>query len=179
MPAGAEPVTRVIGPAPGLLGDIVALHGRYYAQHWQFPFAFESGVARAMASFLDRYDPACDLVLSVRGTERWLGSITLDASDPALRPGEAHLRWFILDPDLHGRGLGHRLLGEAIAFARTTGIRSVYLTTFRGLDRAFALYTAAGFRVVEERLGRNWGAEVVELTLELTLRRDRPGEKRP
>ena len=157
------------GPAPGLLGDIVALHGRYYANHWNFPIAFEAKVAGEMAAFFDRYDPARDLVLSVRGVDRWLGSITLDGSDPALEDGQAHVRWFILDPEMSGRGLGARLLREAISFARQSGKRSIYLTTFRGLDAASKLYAAAGFRIGDERLGRTWGREVAELRLELAL----------
>ncbi len=33
------------GPWPGLLGDVVAMHGRYYAANWQFPVVFEAKVA--------------------------------------------------------------------------------------------------------------------------------------
>lgn len=161
------PVTS--GPAPGLLGDIVALHGRYYASHWNFPIGFETKVASEMAAFFERYDPARDIVLSVRGVDRWLGSITLDGGDPSLEDGQAHLRWFILHPELSGRGLGRPLLAEAIAFARQSGKRSIYLTTFRGLDAASKLYAAACFRITDERLGRSWGREVAELRLELAL----------
>ena len=162
-----EPVTS--GPAPGLLGDIVALHGRYYANHWNFPIAFEAKVAGEMAALFDRYDPLRDLVLSVRGVDRWLGSITLDGSDPSHEDGQAHVRWFILDAEVSGRGLGKRLLADAIAFARRSGKQSIYLTTFRGLDAASKLYAAAGFRIADERLGRTWGREVAELRLELAL----------
>ena len=163
----AAPVTS--GPAPGLLGDIVALHGRYYARHWNFPIAFETKIATEMAAFFDRYDPTRDVVLSVRGVDRWLGSITLDGSDPSLDVGQAHVRWFILDPDMSGRGIGGRLLREAISFARQSGMRSIYLTTFRGLDAASKLYAAAGFRIADERRGQTWGREVAELRLELAL----------
>ena len=157
------------GPAPGLIGDSIALHGRYYAQHWKFPIAFEAKVAAEMAAFFGRYDPQCDLVLSLRGADRWLGSITLDGSDPACLDHQAHLRWFILDPTVSGRGYGKHLLEAAITFARRTARRSIYLTTFRGLDAAAHLYTAAGFRIVDEQLGRTWGADAVELHLELAL----------
>lgn len=165
----ADDLTVHAGSAPGLIGDVVALHGRYYAEHWQFPIAFEAKVAREMADFFDHFDPQRDLVVSVRGTDRWLGSITLDGSDPTLQDGQAHLRWFILDPAVSGRGLGRHLLHSTVSFARRTGIRSVYLTTFRGLDAAARLYAAAGFRIVDERLGRTWGREVAELRLELAL----------
>ncbi len=86
-PAAAAPTVRR-GPWPGLLGDVVALHGRTYAAGWNFPTSFEAKVASEMAAFLCRYDPARDLVLSVAGSDgRVSASITLDVSDPELASG--------------------------------------------------------------------------------------------
>ena len=157
------------GPQPGLLGDVTALHGRYYAQNWGFPISFECKVAREMGDFLSRYDPARDLVVSVKRSDRIVASITLDASDPALAAGMAHLRWFVVDGSLQGHGIGKRLLDEAVLFARRSGLTSIYLTTFQGLHAASALYTAAGFRVVEEFCGETWGGPVIEQRLEMSL----------
>lgn len=157
------------GPQPGLIGDVAALHGRYYATHWSFPTEFEAKVAREMGDMLQRFDPARDLVASIADGDRIQASVTLDGSDPDLSPGQGHLRWFIVDDALRGRGFGKRLLTEALAFARATGLRSVYLTTFRGLDAAASLYARAGFVVTDEREGRTWGRTVVEQRLEVTL----------
>lgn len=161
--ASALPIVR--GPLPGLLGDVTALHGRYYAAQWGFPTVFECKVTREMAEFVARYDAARDLVLSVEGGGRVLASVTLDGSDPALTPGEAHLRWFIVDAGLAGQGIGKRLLDGAVTFARQAGFASVYLTTFRGLEAAARLYAAAGFKVVAETPGQTWGREVIEQRL--------------
>ena len=56
---------------------------------------------------------------------------------------------------------GRRL--RALGFARESGLASVYLTTFRGLDAAAALYARAGFTVTDETspvdtmaLGAEW-----------------------
>jgi|GEM_PF-3207025 len=44
------------------------------------------------------------------------------ASVPAARAhGVAHLRWFILSKALRARGLGRRLLDQAMAFCRHAG----------------------------------------------------------
>ena len=162
-------VTVEAGPRPGLLGDVVALHGRYYARNWDVTLCFEIKVAREMGDFLMRYDAARDLVLSVVENERVLGSITLDGSDPDEPPGQGHLRWFIMDGALAGRGLGSRLLDQAIEFARHSGLKSAYLTTFRGLEPAGILYTRAGFRLTAEEPGESWGRPVIEQRFDLPL----------
>jgi GNAT superfamily N-acetyltransferase len=162
-------ITITPGPVPGLLGDVAAMHGRYYAREWGFPTYFEAKVAREMGDYLLRYDPARDLVESVLEDGRILGSVTMDGSDPDAAPGQGHLRWFILDDSLAGQGLGKRLLGDAVGFARNAGFSSIYLTTFRGLEPAGTLYARAGFRVVSELAGETWGRAVVEQRLELDL----------
>lgn len=157
------------GPVPGLLGDVAALHGRYYAKHWDFPVVFEDKVAREMGEFLCRYDSKKDLVLWIGDSNRMLGSITLDGSDPELANGWAHLRWFILDESLAGQGLGKVMIDRIVAFARDAGYRAIYLTTFDGLPAAMALYRRAGFQIVEEQEGETWGRAVLEQRLELIL----------
>lgn len=159
------------GPWPGLLGDVVAMHGRYYAANWQFPVVFEAKVAAEMGSFLTRYDAASDLVLSVVGVEpRATASITLDVSDPALPRGVGHIRWFVVEDHWRGKGVGRRLLEDVVAHARGCGLASLYLTTFRGLEAAATLYRQAGFAVTDEREGQTWGRTVVEQRLELSLK---------
>jgi ribosomal protein S18 acetylase RimI-like enzyme len=81
----------------------------------------------------------------------------------------AQLRWFLVDPSARGRGLGTRLLSEAVSFARECGYRVVVLWTVSALAAAARLYRAAGFRKVQDRPGRLWGADVVEEKYELTI----------
>ena len=59
------------------------------------------------------------------------------------------------------------MLGEAVGFARDVEFAGIYLTTFRGLEEAAALYAGAGFRVVAEKVGESWGKAVVEQRLEV------------
>jgi hypothetical protein len=56
-----------------------------------------------------------------------------------------------------------------VAFCRAAGYSGIALWTERSLTAAARLYQAAGFRLVEEKPGRHWGADVVEERCELEL----------
>ena len=73
----------------------------------------------------------------------------------------AHLRWFVLDPTLHGRGIGRQLLKQALDVVDLRFSRS-YLWTFSGLHAARHLYESSGFVLSQEREGRQWGEPVIE-----------------
>lgn len=150
------------GWRPGLVGEIVREIGRYCARDWGFGADFEAKVAHELGAFLARLDPARDRLFSVRDGDAFLGGLVIDGSDPALAPGEAHLRWFIVADAARGRGIGGALIDAATAFLDSTGYRSCYLTTFAGLDAARALYARAGFRLVAEADGATWGRKVRE-----------------
>lgn len=143
------------------------MHGVYYAAHWGFGAFFEARMARELAEFVDRYDGKRDGLWTAAIGGRIAGSIAIDGCRaPA---GSAHLRWFILDANHHGRGTGSRLLDEALRFCRACGHQRVTLWTFAGLDAARALYERAGFQLAEQRRGRQWGTEVTEQRFEMKL----------
>lgn len=155
------------GWVPGAIGEIAALHARLYAASHGFGAFFEAKVARDLGDFLLRLDPARDLFRCALGGGRVLGSIALDCGED---PASAHLRWFILDPALRGRGLGRRWLAEAVAQARRIGMPEVHLWTLAGLDAAAHLYAAAGFALDREAEAEQWGRRVPERRLVLALR---------
>jgi len=153
------------GYRPGVLGELVALQTRYYAASHGFGQPFECKVAREMAAFLERLDPARDLFRTVWRGERLLGSLTLDASEAA--DGElAHLRWLFVVPEARDRGLARALLDEALAQARRGGKSGAYLTTIDNLEAAARLYRGAGFVVTETHSGESWGRMVTEVRME-------------
>ncbi len=150
----------------GAIGDVAGCHARYYAAAWGFGAYFEIKVASELAAFVDRYDPARDLLLTAYEADRFLGSIVIDGSDPELPPGHGHLRWFIMSDEARGRGVGGALMARAMAFLEGAGFASCYLTTFAGLDAARRLYERHGFRLVSEQAAQSWGTEVREQRFE-------------
>lgn len=168
MPSDAPQVTICAGYRPGAIGEITAMHGRYYAEAWGLDRRFEIEVAQELAEFVARLrDDRDGLWLALDGA-RTVGAIVIDGGD-GQRPG-ARLRWFILDPAYHGQGVGRRLMQAAMEFCRARGHAQVYLMTFAGLDAARRIYEAWGFRLVEERRDDDWNeAGVTHQTFVLTL----------
>lgn len=155
------------GYYPGAIGRVVELHGTYYHAHWAFGAFFEAKVAQELAEFFGRYDPLRDGFWIATVSGRIEGSITIDGVHAA-RDG-AHLRWFIVSDALHGRGVGNRLIRAAVDFCRSNGYPRIYLWTFEGLHAARHLYEKAGFQLIKERRGKQWGTEVTEQQFALRL----------
>jgi GNAT superfamily N-acetyltransferase len=152
------------GYVPGAIGKVVELHGTYYAQHWGFGIFFEAKVAAGLADFLSRYDESHDGFWVAVDGQRIVGSITIDGNEAATKG--AHLRWFILDPEYLGKGIGNQLMEVAMRFCEVKNFQRVHLSTFAGLDSARHLYEKCGFKLVEEQQGDTWGVRVKEQTFE-------------
>lgn len=176
MDAAVQPdaVTIRIGPRPGDLGTVLAMHGEIYAREFAFSAEFEAHVAEAVATFAAALGAAQDdpsrpepgwLWVAERDGEV-LGTVALTDEGE----GVAQLRWFLVRPDARG-GLGTRLLDTCLAHARSSGFRHVKLWTVDGLDAAAALYTRAGFVRTEENAVRQWGVHLVYVRYDLELNR--------
>ncbi len=148
------------GYVPGLIGATVALHGQYYAKHHKFGADFEAVVASGLAEFMPRVDRPMNRCWYVSAEGQILATISIDGED--LGGDLGHLRWFIVSPEAQGRGLGKRLLEQALSFCDAQGFAETHLWTFKGLDAARKLYEDAGFVLTEEYEGNQWGTVVTE-----------------
>jgi GNAT superfamily N-acetyltransferase len=153
------------GYVPGAIGRVVELHGAYYHAHWGFCAFFEAKVAGGLAEFINRYDDQHDGLWTVTINSRVEGSIAIDGAHTAQEG--AHLRWFIISDALRGQGVGNQLINVAIDFCRFKQYPRIYLWTFEGLHAARHLYEQAGFVLVEQHRGSQWGTEVEEQRFEL------------
>jgi len=157
----------VEGYRPGYLGRIAELHGVYYAEAWGSGFEFEGMMAQELREFLHVYQAGRDLLLTAHLGGRLVGSIAVEGSHRE-QPG-ARLRWVIVEPAFHGRGIGKALLGRALDFCRAAGFGRVFLWTVEGLPESLGLYLKAGFRVIDRIPDARYSVPRVNLLLERLL----------
>lgn len=149
------------GYYPGAIRRIAEMHASYYHRHWGFGLFFEAKVAMEFSEFISRFEEGRDGLWTILHGRRIAGAVAIDAIKADGNEG-AHLRWFIVEPQLQGRGWGKRLLHEAVSFCDAKGYRKIYLWTFQGLSSARHLYEASGFRLTFEQTGEQWGTRVTE-----------------
>ena len=158
-------------PHPGDVEAVEELHARVYVPEDGFGPRFVAYVADGIAELVRalEHDPGAGRLWLAEVDGHLKGSIAIVRAAPAI----AQLRWFLLDPELRGRGLGRDLLDEALAYAERAAYESVFLLTVKGLDRAAKLYRAAGFGLTDERPGAPWAGQAIEQRYELRLSRRR------
>jgi GNAT superfamily N-acetyltransferase len=154
-------IQYTIGYQPGLLGWMVQIQTRYYADLVQFGLPFESKVAAEIAEFALRHTDAGNLLLAAHMDNEFVGSIVIDGgTTPAAR-----LRWFVVVPQLQGQGVGRMLLKKALTFADQHH-EYIWLTTIVELHAARHLYEESGFTLATEHTDATWGRVMHEQTWE-------------
>ena len=159
---------------PGDLGAIIAHHGAVYAREYGVDSTFEAMVAEGVAAAGKRGFPRPgEGIWIVELDGRHAGSLAVTDEGGGL----AMLRWFVLDPELRGQGLGRRLVAELLEQARDSGYERIALETFSDLRAAAHLYRSFGFETLWAQTGPRWGREeIVYQRYELTFQ-DRAQER--
>jgi DNA-binding MarR family transcriptional regulator/GNAT superfamily N-acetyltransferase len=155
-------------PEPGDLGWIVQAHGRLYAQEYAWDATFEALVARIVGEFAAAPDPRRERawIAEVDGVPA--GCILCVAKDEQV----AQLRLLLVEPWARGLGIGGRLVGECVRFARAAGYRELVLWTNDVLTAARRIYERSGFRLLSSDPHHSFGHDLVGQywSLDLTSR---------
>ncbi|WP_266204234.1 GNAT family N-acetyltransferase [Pontibacter kalidii] len=148
---------------PGDLGYITYRHGAIYKNECNYGLEFESYVAYGLYEFYSQYDPDKDRIWLAEHEGKIVGTICLTH-----RPGNAaQLRFFLLEPEYRGIGLGKKLMELYMAFYREKGYTSSYLWTTHEQEPAIALYERYGFRLTEEKPSEAFGKPLIEQRFDL------------
>ncbi|HXX72193.1 MAG TPA: helix-turn-helix domain-containing GNAT family N-acetyltransferase [Candidatus Acidoferrales bacterium] len=166
-PSAGAAVISIREQKPGDLGWVFQRHSIIYAEEQSYSPLFEAYVCEGLWPFLKAYDRSKDRLWIGEISGRPAGSIAIH--HVSSRVGWAKLRWFFVERDARGRGLGSKLLDTAVRFCRKVGYRGTFLWTVSDLEQARRLYERIGFRLVEESNGCAWAPWAHEQRWELRL----------
>jgi DNA-binding MarR family transcriptional regulator len=150
---------------PGDMGWVVCAHGELYADEYGWDERFEGLVAGIVADFIAEFDPARSRCWIAEADGERLGAVFVVPASKTV----AKLRLLIVEPRARGRGLGTRLVREAIAFARGKGYRRLRLWTQSNLAAARAIYRACGFELQKSEPHALFGVKLTGEYWELAL----------
>ncbi|MEU3984136.1 helix-turn-helix domain-containing GNAT family N-acetyltransferase [Streptomyces sp. NPDC026672] len=154
-----RPDTVLREPRPGDLGWIVQRNAALYTAEYGWNAEYEGLVARIVADFAQDHDPGRERVW-IAETEggRPVGCVMCVRDDT---PDTARLRLLLVEPAARGTGLGDRLVGAVIGFARDAGYRHLVLWTNDVLTAARHVYRRHGFVLVDETPHHSFGKDLV------------------
>jgi len=162
-PAGPAYILRP--HQPGDMGWIIHRHGVLYAEEYGLDQTFEALVARIAAGFIENFDAVRERCWIAERGGAIVGSVLLVKDCDEV----AKLRLLYVEPAARGLGIGSRLVGECIRFARLARYRKITLWTNDVLVSARRIYQAAGFRLVSEEPHQSFGRDLVGQFWELAL----------
>ncbi len=154
----ARPAAFVVRPpVPGDLGWVVQRHGALYAEEYGWDASFEALVARIVADYAARGDQRREAAWIAEAGGQPAGCVfCMHKTDTT-----AQLRLLLVEPHARGMGVGGRLVGECISFARRAGYAEVMLWTNDVLHAARRIYQRAGFQLVASRPHHSYGHDLV------------------
>ena len=149
---------------PGDIGYAIFLHGALYSREYNYELQFESYVAKGLCEFYEKYNPARNRVWVCEYENKIIGFLLL------MDRGEsAQLRYFLIEPEYRGIGLGSKLMYLYMDFLHKCGYRQSYLWTTHELHIAIALYKRFGFQLTEEKESTAFGKPLTEQRYDLIL----------
>lgn len=149
---------------PGDIGYVTYLHGALYDKEYGYSMQFENYVAKGLCEFYERYDPHRSRIWACEHDNRIIGFLLLmDRGDAA------QLRYFLIEPEYRGIGLGSKLLRLYMDFLGQCGYPRSYLWTTHELTAAASLYSRFGFALTEERQSNAFGKPVREQRYDLIV----------
>ncbi|KXK22216.1 MAG: N-acetyltransferase GCN5 [Bacteroidetes bacterium OLB12] len=149
---------------PGDIGYVIYLHGHLYKQEYNYGIEFETYVALGLHEFFKQYDPATNRVWICEHNGKMIGFLLLMNRGKA-----AQLRYFIIEPEYRGIGLGKKLMDLYMKFLSDSDYESSYLWTTHELHAAASLYTRHGFKLTEEKQSNAFGKPLKENRYDLNL----------
>lgn len=151
---------------PGDLGYVIYRHGKLYSGENDYGLSFEAYVAIGLGEFYGAYDPEKDCVWICEDGDKIIGFLVLAHRSE----NSAQLRYFYLEPEYRGIGLGNKLMQLFMDFLKEKSYKSAYLWTTQEQTAAASLYERYGFRLTEEKESDAFGKPLIEQRFDFELK---------
>ena len=152
---------------PGDIGYMIFLHGSLYQKEYEYGISFECYVAEGLVEFYLQYDMDKDCIWICEHEHKTIGFLLL-----IHRPGNAaQLRYFLLEPECRGMGLGKKLMELFMQHLKNKRFSSAYLWTTHEQEAAANLYKRFGFVLTDEKHSESFGKPLFEQKYELQLKK--------
>jgi GNAT superfamily N-acetyltransferase len=150
---------------PGDIGFIIHRHGKLYSEEYGYGVSFEVYVGAGLYDFFNNYDATIDRVWICEHDHKIVGFVLLMHREN----NAAQLRYFYLEPEYRGIGLGKKLMDLYMDFLVSRGYTSSYLWTTHELHTAASLYMRYGFKLTDEKESSAFGKVLKEQRYDLII----------
>ncbi|TCO72154.1 GNAT family N-acetyltransferase [Marinisporobacter balticus] len=144
---------------------LILRHQILYPAEYGLSSAFVNDVNRVVHQFVGHFDASKECILIAEVDGRRLGSIAISKSDDKT----AQLRFFLLEPEARGKGIGKKLIEDALDFCREKGYTHIFLETISKLKTARHIYKSKGFKITHTQENPAWGKDVIEERWDMDL----------
>lgn len=119
-----------------------------------------------LAYLQETFDADIEKIWIAESGGKFAGSVGLVKHDEKT----VQLRWFLVDADFRGRGLGTQLLEHLVAYCQDMKFDRIFLWTVSTMAEARPLYEKFGFRISEvKQEAPLWGQQLTEERWDLEL----------
>lgn len=144
---------------------VISRHRILYQDEYRLSPVFGDYVDKGVHHFAQHFNAGkeCMLIPEIDGHP--VGSIAIAKADDKI----AQLRYYLLEPEVRGKGLGHKLVDMALTFCHDKGYTHVFLETISALKTARHIYKSKGFEITHTHKNPEWGKDVWEERWDLDL----------
>lgn len=136
---------------------VITRHRKLYEDEYKFSKAFSDYVEEYVLKFHEHYDKLKENMWIAEVNGKTAGVIAL----VKVYDDTAQLRWFLIEPEDRGKGLGRKLMETLIDFCKERGYKHILLWTVNTLEAARHLYGSYGFKLTESIENTSWTDDVI------------------
>lgn len=144
---------------------IIRRHRDLYEIEYGFNSEFGDYVEEYVLKFNEYHDETREKIWIAEANGTTVGVIAIVKVDDST----AQLRWFLIEPQMRHRGLGHMLMKRAVDFCKEKNYKHILLWTVDVLEAARHLYKSYGFSLTETNKHELWGKYLSEERWDLYL----------